>query len=96
MVFVVVANDLLQSCLSNRTQIADISGSISSTRLVANGVPQISMLRPILFFIFINDLTIALKTFPQLFADDTCLLISDISLDSLVRFCNSELFRVCE
>ena len=33
---------------------------------------------------------------PQLFADDTCLLSSDTSLDGLVRFCNSQLFHACE
>ena len=65
-----VANDLLHSYLSNRTQFVDISDSISSTRLVANGVPQGSILGPILFLIFINDLANALKTSPQLFADD--------------------------
>ena len=46
--------------------------------------------------IFINDLANAPKTSPQLFADDTCLLISDTSLDGLERFCNSELLHVCE
>ena len=91
-----VANDLLHSYLSNRTQFVDISDSISSTRLVANGVPQGSILGPILFLIFINDLANALKTSPQLFADDACLLISDTSLDGLERFCNSELLLVCE
>ena len=91
-----VANDLLHSYLSNRTQFVDISDSISSTRLVANGVPQGSILGPILFLIFINDLANALKTSPQLFADDTCLLISDTSLEGLERLCNSELLLVCE
>ena len=91
-----VANDLLPSYLSNHSQFVDISESISSTRIVTNGVPQGSSLRPILFLIFINDLAIALKTSPQLFADDTCLLVSDTSLDVLERFCNSELLHLSE
>ena len=91
-----IANDLLHSYLSNRTQFVDISESISSTRIVANGVPHGSILGPILFLIFINDLANALETSPQLFADDTCLLISDTSLDGLERLCNSEFLHVCE
>ena len=91
-----MANDLLQSYLSNRTQFVDISESISSTKLVANGVPRGPILAPILFLIFINDLANALKTYPQLFADDTCLLISDTSLDGLEQFGNNELLHVCE
>ena len=91
-----VANDLLHSYLSNRTQFVDISESIFSTRLVANRVPQGSILGPILFLIFINDLANALKTSPQLFADNTCLLISDTGLNGLEWFYNSELLNVCE
>ena len=91
-----IANDLLHSYLSNRTQFVDISKSISSTRLVANGVRQGSILGPILFLIFINDLANALKTSLQLFADDTCLLIRDTSLDGLQRFCYRGLLHVCE
>ena len=74
-----MSNDLFQSYLLNRTQFIDISGSISSTGLVARGVPQGSILGPILDFY--KSSGIALKTSPQLFADGTCLLISDTSLD---------------
>ena len=84
-----MADDLFQSYLSNSTQVVDISGSISSTRLIASGVLRGSVLGPILFLIFINHLANALEIFPQFFADDT-------SLDGLVRICNSELFHVFE
>ena len=91
-----VANDQLHSYHLNPTQFVDISGFISPTRLVANAVHQGPILGPILFLIFVNDLANALKTSPQLFADDSCLLISDTSLDGLGRFCNSELLHICE
>ena len=48
------------------------------------------------FLIFMNDQATALKTFSQLFAADTCFLISDTSFDGFVRFYNSEVFHVCE
>ena len=66
-----LATPMLQSYLSNCTYFDDIPGFISSTKLVANEVPHVSILRPILFLIFINDLTNALKTLPQLFAHDS-------------------------
>ena len=91
-----IANDLLHSYFSNHTQFVDISESISSSRIVANGVPQELILGPTLFLIFINDLANALITSPQSFEDDTCLLISDASLDGLERFCNSDLLHVCK
>ena len=91
-----VANDLLQSYLSNRTQFVVMFGPISSTGLIDSGVSQESIPRPIIFFILINDLANALKTRPQLFTLDTCCSISDTSLDGLARFCNCELLHVCE
>ena len=59
-------------------------------------VPQGWSLEQILFVILVNDLVNALKTSPQLFTYDTCNLIGSTSFDSLVRFCNSELFHVYE
>ena len=84
-----------QEILLSRLNHYDIRGvAIFSTRLVSR-VLQGSILGPILFIYFVNDLSNALKTSPKLFADDTCLLIGDTSLDGLVRFCNSELIHVC-
>ena len=91
-----LATPMLQCYLSNCTQFDDISGSISSTKLVANEVPQVSIIRPMLFLILINNLANALKTLFQIFAHDACLLISDASLDGLERFCNRELLQFCE
>ena len=60
---------LLQSFLSNRKQ----SGQASTWGNISAGVPQGSILGPLFFLIYINDLTQNLKCSAKLFADDTSL-----------------------
>jgi len=58
----------------------------SSLEDILCGVPQGSILGPILFLILINDLPNALKLFTILFADDTTLQYSSENLKSLYDF----------
>ena len=63
-----------------------------SLRLVKSGVPQGSLLGPLLFLVFINDLpNCSLNTTPRLYADDTCLIILNDNLKVLEEKVNSEL-----
>ena len=66
---------LCQSYLMDRTQYVVVNSSISECRKINIGVPQGSVLGPLLFCIYINDLPKASKIFtPIMFADDTTLL----------------------
>ena len=65
------------SYLNNRQQFTDISGKHSSYRPIDISVLQGSILGPILFLCFINDLHLATDLFTLLFADDTSGLDSD-------------------
>ena len=65
--------NLLKSYLSNRKQRVHINGSESDWGEIEYGVPQGSVLGPLLFLIYINDLEIGIKSHIKFFADDTSL-----------------------
>ena len=64
------------SYLSHRLQQVSISGKLSNPQNVSAGVPQVSVLGPLLFIIYINDLPLATKSAStDMFADDTTLSV---------------------
>ena len=65
------ALDLLESYLSNRHQKCQVDRFVSSEHFIECGVPQGSILAPLLFLLYINDLPDCLKNKrPRLFVDD--------------------------
>ena len=73
-----------------------ISGFDSVLKNVDYGVPQGSVLGPLLFLIYINDLHQAIKySKTRHFADDTNLLISNNSLKQLKKHLNFDLRQLC-
>ena len=66
-----------RSYLSSRHQVVRINSTLSDRMQVRNGVPQGSILGPLLFSIYVNDLpSIPQYCFPQCYVDDTTLLLS--------------------
>ena len=64
----------LESYLSNRFQRVVVEGTNSNWEKVNAGVPQGSVLGPLLFLIYINDITDNIQSEAFLFADDTMIL----------------------
>ena len=79
------------SYLSNRSQFVDLNGFKSPKLPLSTGVPQGSILGPLLFLIYINDLPSAVNLKCVIFADDTNLLIQGPNLDALSAALNKEL-----
>ena len=72
----------LENFLKDRKQRVVLNGQNSSWVNVESGVPQGSNLGPLLFLIYVNDLSENLVSNPKLFADDTSLFQS-----YLIRIC---------
>ena len=87
---------LFQSYLSNRTQVVEVNGATSEKGLIKHGVPQGSILGPLLFLLYINDISQSsdvLKFF--LFADDTTVFYSADPKDkNTEQILNTELEKV--
>ena len=87
---------LLTSYLSECYICVKIDGKVSSSRLLDHGVPQGSILGPVLFLLYVNDLPNASNFETILFADDTNLHLSHISINSLQSRVQQEMMKVIE
>ena len=66
-----------RSYLSDRKQLVDVSGILSSSSTISCGVPQGSILGPLLFLIYVNDMSGAINNKLLLYADDSAILVAD-------------------
>ena len=89
-----VALNLFESYLTNRRQLTVINGYASVLDIIEWGVPQGSVLGPLLFLIFINDIPHASDLGTWLFADDTALVTSASSLPLLQNKMNHEVEKI--
>ena len=87
--------ELFKSYLSCRQQFVEYNGISSSKRTIVCGVPQGSILGPLLFLVYINDLAHASsKIFSILFADDSNLFLSGKDPNELIKTMKEELIHI--
>ena len=84
-----------ESYLSNRKQYVHLQGTDSKTESVTFGVPQGSILGPLFFIIYVNDiLEVYNNIFPTLFTDDTTILMEGNNIHNVTASLNIELHKL--
>ncbi len=88
--------DWFRNYLTNRKQFVSINGQSSSLLEICIGVPQGSILGPLLFLIYINDLPLCSSLMSLLFADDTTLSACNDNINLLIEHVNAEFKKVTQ
>lgn len=80
----------ISSFMSDRNMIVKVKNSLSDTRVVDLGVPQGSVLGPLLFILYINELPRCISSgLTTMFADDTTITVSALTPEELLEKMNT-------
>ena len=91
-----VAYQWFVSYLSNRSQFVDLEGTESSYRNIEYGVAQGSILGPLLYLIYVNDINYSCDANILSFADDTTVYVSNNNVKKLYEEANLEINKLYE
>ena len=85
-----------RSYLTNRIFLVNLGNVFSQQACVSSGVPQGSILGPLLFLIYINDMSQAVKCNFFLYADDTCLACQHKDINEIEKQLNKDFLSICD
>ena len=85
-----------ESYLTNRCFIVNVGKDFSSPGKLSCGVPQGSILGPLLFLLYVNDMPQAIKSDLLLYADDTCLMYTGKDIKMIEEQLNTDLSSLCD
>ena len=92
-----ICHDWLKNYLFNRKQYVVFNNCHSSQLSISCGVPQGSILGPLLFLLYVNDMVnVSSLLFPILFADDTNIFLNSKNMSDLFHTMNTELKKIVE
>ena len=92
-----ITNEWFKSYLNHGTQKTNVNGSISEKIDIAYGAPQGSILGPLLFLVYINDLHEAVThSLIHHFVDDTNILYCSKSLKKINKCINHDLSQIVQ
>ena len=85
-----------QSYLSNRKFMINLENSFSKVSSISCGVPQGSILGPLLFLVYVNDMSMAVKCDLFLYANDTCLVFQSKNVKDIEKQLNEDFSNICD
>lgn len=92
-----IAHGWFESYLEGRSQIAAVNGELSEPQNITTGVPQGSILGPLFFIIYVNDLPNSLKHCEtNMFADDTTIYINGKDITLVSELLQNDLANIYE
>ena len=83
-----------KSYLMGRVQCIDVSGTHSALSGITCGVPQGSILGPLLFLLYVNDMDASVRCKLLLYADDSALIVSGKSITQIEKQLSAELLSL--
>ena len=92
-----LAYNWIKSYISNRYQYVSFDNVCSDRELITCGVPQGSILGPLLFILYINDIAhVSDKLYSILFADDSNMFCTGNNINSLISLMNTEISKIID